>query len=73
MPRTTAIRIAAAVLAAIIVAFSVFTYLAYSAAFTPTETVIGDLSASRFGDGPRRQGQVPRHPNRQSRRHLVYG
>ncbi len=39
MPRTTAIRIAAAVLAAIIVAFSVFTYLAYTAAFTPTETV----------------------------------
>lgn len=39
MSRTTAVRIAAAVLAAIIVAFSVFTYLAYSAAFTPTETV----------------------------------
>ncbi len=39
MSRTAAIRIAAAVLAAIIVAFSVFTYLAYSAAFTPTETV----------------------------------
>jgi phospholipid/cholesterol/gamma-HCH transport system substrate-binding protein len=37
--RTTAIRIAAAVLAAIIVAFSVFTYLAYTAAFTPTDTV----------------------------------
>jgi phospholipid/cholesterol/gamma-HCH transport system substrate-binding protein len=37
--RTTAIRIAAAVLAAILVAFSVFTYLAYSAAFTPTDTV----------------------------------
>ncbi len=40
MSRTVAIRIAAAVLAAIIVAFSVFTYLAYSAAFTPTETVV---------------------------------
>ncbi len=39
MSRTTAIRIAAAVLAAILVAFSVFTYLAYSAAFTPTDTV----------------------------------
>ncbi|MDT5183809.1 MAG: phospholipid/cholesterol/gamma-HCH transport system substrate-binding protein [Mycobacterium sp.] len=39
MSRTTAIRIAAAVLAAIIVAFSVFTYLAYTAAFTPTDTV----------------------------------
>ncbi|MFL6082297.1 MAG: MCE family protein [Mycobacterium sp.] len=39
MSRTTAIRIAAAVLAAILVAFSVFTYLAYTAAFTPTDTV----------------------------------
>jgi phospholipid/cholesterol/gamma-HCH transport system substrate-binding protein len=37
--RTTAIRIAAAVLAAIIVAFSVFTFLAYTAAFTLTDTV----------------------------------
>jgi hypothetical protein len=37
--RTTAIRIAAAVLAAIIVAFTVFTYLSYTAAFTPTDTV----------------------------------
>jgi phospholipid/cholesterol/gamma-HCH transport system substrate-binding protein len=36
---TTAIRIAAAVLAAILVAFTVFTYLAYSAAFTRTDTV----------------------------------
>ena len=40
MSRTVAIRIAAAVLAAIIVAFSVFTYLAYSASFTPTESVV---------------------------------
>ena len=32
-------RIAAAVLAAILVAFSVFTYLSYTAAFTPTDTV----------------------------------
>ena len=47
MPRTTAIRIAAAVLAAIIVAFSVFTYLAYSAAFTPTETVT--VTSARAG------------------------
>ncbi|SEH62252.1 phospholipid/cholesterol/gamma-HCH transport system substrate-binding protein [Mycolicibacterium rutilum] len=39
MPRTTAIRIAAAVLATVIVAFSAFTYLAYTAAFTPTDTV----------------------------------
>jgi phospholipid/cholesterol/gamma-HCH transport system substrate-binding protein len=38
--RTAAIRIAAAVLATIIVAFTVFTYLAYTAAFTPTDTVI---------------------------------
>jgi phospholipid/cholesterol/gamma-HCH transport system substrate-binding protein len=37
--RTTAIRIAAAVLAAILVAFTVFTYLAYTAAFTPTDVV----------------------------------
>jgi phospholipid/cholesterol/gamma-HCH transport system substrate-binding protein len=37
--RTAAIRIAAAILAAIIVAFTVFTYLAYTAAFTPTDTV----------------------------------
>jgi len=40
MSRTVAIRIAAVVLAAIIVAFSVFTYLSYSAAFTPTESVV---------------------------------
>ena len=39
MSRTAAIRIAAAVLAAIIVAFSVITYLSYTAAFTPTDTV----------------------------------
>jgi phospholipid/cholesterol/gamma-HCH transport system substrate-binding protein len=37
--RTLQIRIAAAVLAAIIVAFTVFTYLAYTAAFTSTDTV----------------------------------
>jgi phospholipid/cholesterol/gamma-HCH transport system substrate-binding protein len=37
--RSTTIRIAAAVLAAIIAAFTVFTYLAYTAAFTPTDTV----------------------------------
>lgn len=40
MSRKVAIRIAAAVLAAIIVAFSVFTYLSYTAAFTPTESVV---------------------------------
>jgi phospholipid/cholesterol/gamma-HCH transport system substrate-binding protein len=38
--RTAAIRIAAAVLAAIIVAFAVFTYLAYSAAFTRTDPIV---------------------------------
>jgi phospholipid/cholesterol/gamma-HCH transport system substrate-binding protein len=37
--RTTYARIAAAVLAAIIVAFTVFTYLAYTAAFSSTDTV----------------------------------
>ncbi len=47
MSRTIAIRIAAAVLALIIVVFSVFTYLAYSAAFTPTETVT--VNSSRAG------------------------
>ena len=39
MSRTTAIRIAAAVLATILAAFAVLTYLSYTAAFTPTETV----------------------------------
>ena len=33
------VRIAAAILAAILVAFTVFTYLSYTAAFTPTDTV----------------------------------
>lgn len=47
MSRTVAIRIAALVLAAIIVAFTVLTYLAYSAAFTPTETVT--VNSSRAG------------------------
>lgn len=37
--RTTAVRIAAAVLAFLIAAFAVFTYLSYTAAFTPTDTV----------------------------------
>ena len=73
MSRTVAIRIAAAVLAAIIVAFSVFTYLAYSAAFTPTETVVVNSPRAGLVMDPRRQGQIPRHPNRQSREHLVYG
>lgn len=39
MSRTTAIRVSAAVLAAILVAFAVFTYMSYSAVFTPTDTV----------------------------------
>ncbi|MGO4445217.1 MCE family protein [Mycobacterium sp. 2YAF39] len=47
MSRTFAIRIAALVLATVIVAFTVFTYLAYSAAFTPTETVT--VNSSRAG------------------------
>jgi phospholipid/cholesterol/gamma-HCH transport system substrate-binding protein len=37
--KTVSIRIAAAVLATIIVVFTVFTYLAYTAAFTSTDTV----------------------------------
>ncbi|HET6732982.1 MCE family protein [Mycobacterium sp.] len=47
MSNTTAIRVAAAVLAAILVAFTVFTYLAYSAAFTRTDTVT--VMSSRAG------------------------
>jgi phospholipid/cholesterol/gamma-HCH transport system substrate-binding protein len=47
MSRTGQIRIAAAVLAAIIVAFTVFTYLAYTAAFTATEPIT--VNASRAG------------------------
>jgi phospholipid/cholesterol/gamma-HCH transport system substrate-binding protein len=45
--RKAAIRIAAAVLAVIIVAFTVFTYLSYSAAFTKTDTVT--VTSSRAG------------------------
>jgi len=45
--RKAAIRIAALVLAAIIVAFTVFTYLSYSAAFTKTDTVT--VTSSRAG------------------------
>jgi len=45
--RTIAIRIAATVLAAIIVVFTVFTYLSYSAAFTKTDTVT--VNSSRAG------------------------
>ncbi|MGX9788292.1 MCE family protein [Mycobacterium sp. MMS18-G62] len=47
MSRTAAIRIAAAVLATIIVAFTIFTYLSYTAAFTPTDTVT--VTSSRAG------------------------
>ena len=47
MSRKAAIRIAALVLAAIIVAFTVFTYLSYSAAFTKTDTVT--VTSSRAG------------------------
>ena len=39
MSRTGYVRIAAAVLAAIIVAFAVLTYLSFKAAFTPTDTI----------------------------------
>ncbi|MGB3351263.1 MAG: MCE family protein [Mycobacterium sp.] len=39
MPRTTAIRIAAAVLTTIVAAFALLTYLGYTAAFTRTDTV----------------------------------
>lgn len=39
MSRTSAVRIAAAVLAAVIVGFAALTYLSYSAAFTSTDSV----------------------------------
>jgi phospholipid/cholesterol/gamma-HCH transport system substrate-binding protein len=45
--RTAAIRIAAAVLAAILSVFTIFTYLAYTAAFTRTDTVT--VTSSRAG------------------------
>ncbi|WP_131810203.1 MlaD family protein, partial [Mycolicibacterium fortuitum] len=41
------VRIAAAILAAIVAAAVVFTYLSYTAAFTPTDTV--SLTAPRAG------------------------
>ncbi len=41
------VRIAAAILAAILVAAAVFTYLAYTAAFTDDRHRHGDLAASR--------------------------
>ena len=47
MPRTAAIRIAAAVLSLIVAAFSLLTYLAYTAAFTRTDTVT--VTSSRAG------------------------
>jgi phospholipid/cholesterol/gamma-HCH transport system substrate-binding protein len=37
--RRTTVRLAAALLASLIVAFAVLTYLSYTAAFTPTETI----------------------------------
>ena len=59
------VRIAAAILAALVLAAAVFTYLSYTAAFTSTDTVTVTVAAGRPGDGERRQGQVPRHPDRQ--------
>lgn len=37
--RRTSVRLAAAVLAGLLVAFAVLTYLSYTAAFTSTDTV----------------------------------
>src|SRR4030088_2200329 len=54
--RTTYVRIAAAVLAAIIVAATVFTYLAYTAAFTSTDTVM--VTSPRAGLGMERDAKV---------------
>src|SRR6201999_1629664 len=45
--RRTSVRLAAAVLASLIVAFAVLTYLSYSAAFTSTDTVT--VAAPRAG------------------------
>jgi phospholipid/cholesterol/gamma-HCH transport system substrate-binding protein len=45
--RRTAVRLAAAVLAGLIVAFAVLTYLSYTAAFTSTDTVM--VAAPRAG------------------------
>ena len=45
--RTTSVRLAAALLAGVVVAFAVLTYLSYSAAFASTDTVV--VSAPRAG------------------------
>jgi phospholipid/cholesterol/gamma-HCH transport system substrate-binding protein len=45
--RRTTVRLAAAVLAGLVVAFAVLTYLSYTAAFTPTDTVT--VAAPRAG------------------------
>ena len=65
------VRIAAAMLAAILVAVAVFTYLAYTAAFTPTDTVTVTSPRAGLVMEQRRQGQVPRHPDRQGESHRV--
>jgi phospholipid/cholesterol/gamma-HCH transport system substrate-binding protein len=56
MSRTAAVRIAAAVLAVLIVAFAVFTFLAYTAAFTATDTVT--VTSPRAGLVMERQAKV---------------
>ena len=65
------VRIAAAILAAILVAAVVFTYLSYTAAFTPTDTVTVTSPRAGLVMEQRRQGQVPRHPDRQGQIHRV--
>jgi len=45
--RRTTVRLAAALLASLIVAFAVLTYLSYTAAFTPTETI--NVASQRAG------------------------
>ena len=64
------VRIAAAILAAILVAATVFTYLAYTAAFTSTDTVTVTSPRAGLVMEQRRQGQVPRHPGRRGRNPL---
>ena len=61
------VRIAAAILAALVLAAAVFTYLAYTAAFTSTDTVTVTSPRAGLVMEQRRQGQVPRHPDRRGR------
>ena len=67
--RRSHVRIAAAILAALLLAAVVFTYLAYTAAFTSTDTVTVTSPRAGLVMEKRRQGQVPRHPDRRGQIH----